>query len=98
MRTAGISDGNPGHPDLLALIEAGATDAEFAGAAKAAVDRGKGFAYALGVIKGQRTDAAKTANGLHRGALPNKQEALEARNRAVGDEWLRQEEARDAAK
>lgn len=70
MRQIGIADTNPGHPDLLALIAAGATDAEFAGAAQAAVDREKGFAYALGVLKGQRTEAAKSAQGLHQGPLP----------------------------
>lgn len=70
MRQAGITDGNPGHPDLLALLAAGATDAEFVGAAQAAAARGKGFAYAIGALKGQRTEAAKTAQGLHHGALP----------------------------
>lgn len=59
MRQAGIAEANPGHPDLLALIAAGATDAEFEHAAKVAVGRERGFAYALGVLKGQRTEAAK---------------------------------------
>lgn len=70
MRRAGISDTNPGHPDLLALIDAGAVDAEFAGAARSAVDRGKGFAYALGTLKRQRAEAKSTAAGLHRGPMP----------------------------
>ena len=58
MRQAGIADTNPGHPDLLALLAAGATDAEFAGAASGAVGKSKGFAYALGMLKGQRSEAA----------------------------------------
>lgn len=70
MRRAGISDGNHGHPDLLTLIDAGATDAEFEQAAVTAVSKGKGFAYALGVLKGQRSDAAEAAKGMHRGAMP----------------------------
>ena len=70
MRVAGLSDGNPGHPDLLALIDAGATDAEFTGAARSAASKGKGFAYAIGTLKRQRTDAATTASRLHVGPLP----------------------------
>ncbi len=70
LRQAGVQDVNPGHPDLLALIAAGATDAEFIGAAQAAAGKGKGFAYALGTLKRQRTDAAATAAKLHNGALP----------------------------
>lgn len=37
-----------------------------------------------------------TANGSHY-AVAGKQKAIEDHNRAVGDEWLRQQEARDAA-
>lgn len=87
MRQAGISDGNPSHPTLLALIEAGATAQEFAIAAKEANGKGKGFAYAIGTVKRRREEAAKLV--LHQGKLPNKQEALEANNRAVGMEWER---------
>lgn len=72
MRAAGIADANPGHPDLLALLDAGATEAEFVGAATTASGRGKGFAYAVGMLRKQRTDAAKTAAGLHRGPMPQR--------------------------
>lgn len=72
MRAAGIADANPGHPDLLALLDAGATEAEFVGAATTAAGRGKGFAYAVGMLRQQRTDAAKTAAGLHRGPMPQR--------------------------
>jgi uncharacterized protein YdaU (DUF1376 family) len=71
MRQAGIPDCNPGHPELLALLAAGATVAEFVGAAASASGRGKGFAYAIGTLKRQRTDAALAAQGLHRGPMPD---------------------------
>jgi hypothetical protein len=74
MRQAGIADTNPGHPDLIALAEAGVTDAEAQGAARAAVERGKGrFAYVLGTIKGQRIEAAQAAQQMHQGAMPQRQ-------------------------
>jgi uncharacterized protein YdaU (DUF1376 family) len=70
MRLVGISDGHAGHPDLLALVTAGAIPAEFQAAAKDAVDRGKGFAYAIGALKRQRVNAAQTLQAMHRGELP----------------------------
>ena len=72
MRQAGIADTNPGHPDLIALADAGVTDAEVQGAAATAVERGKGFAYAVGTLKRQRIEAAQTAQQVHKGALPIK--------------------------
>lgn len=80
MRQAGLSGVNPGHPDLLALLEAGATEEEIAGAAQAAVDRGKAsFAYCLAMLKRQRQEAAAMAPSLHRGALPRNLTAAEQR-------------------
>ena len=70
MKSAGIGDVNPGHPDLLMLLNAGATVAEFEGAATTAAKKGKGFAYALGTLKRTRQDAANTAQTLHAGPLP----------------------------
>jgi len=74
MRQAGLSDGNPSHPKLLALLAAGVTAQELADAAAEAVRRGKGFAYALAVAEGQRADAAavrvpprQAANAAHGG-------------------------------
>jgi uncharacterized protein YdaU (DUF1376 family) len=61
MRAAGLADANPAHPTLLALVQAGVTDAELADAAALAVGKGKGFAYALAVAEGRRRDAANTA-------------------------------------
>jgi uncharacterized protein YdaU (DUF1376 family) len=89
LKLQGVADVNPGHPDLRILLEAGATDAEFIGAAVSATAKGKGFAYALGTLKRQRQEAAATVGTLHKGGLPNKQQAIEQRNRAVAAEWLK---------
>lgn len=70
MKAAGISDPNPGHPDLLALLDAGATHDELVGAARDAVGRGKGFAYALGTAVRRRQEAAEKAQAMHRGPMP----------------------------
>lgn len=70
MRQAGIGDTNPGHPMLLALLDAGCSDAEFAGAAATAVDREKGFCYAIGMIRKQREEAAAAV--LHQGEMPQR--------------------------
>lgn len=87
MMSQGVQACNPHHPTLLALIDAGATEQEFAQAAKNAVDKGKAnFAYVLGTVKKQREDAAKLV--LHHGRLPNKQEILEQSNRAATAGWL----------
>jgi hypothetical protein len=70
MLSAGLASTNPSHPDLLALIDAGASDDEFREAARTAVGKGKDFAYTLGIVKGQRKEAAEMAKGLHRGPMP----------------------------
>lgn len=75
MRSAGIADTSPSHPKLLALLQAGAEPAEFKGAAADAVRRGKGFAYALGVVANRRKEAAAmAASGMHQGAMPTSQQ------------------------
>lgn len=61
--------GNPSHPLLLALINAGATPKEFADAAPAAQGKADPFAYLLGIVQGRRRDAAEAAKGIHRGPL-----------------------------
>ena len=71
MKAAGIGDVNPGHIDLIRLIDAGATLEEFVGAATEARAKGKGFAYAIGTVKKRREEAAK-APPMHRGAMPQK--------------------------
>lgn len=58
MRAAGLSATNPGDPRLLALIEQGATEEEFAGIAAEAAAGGKGWAWVLKVLQARRADAA----------------------------------------
>lgn len=95
LRQAGIADVNPGHPRLLALLDAGAQPVEFSGFVSQALDKAPGnpFAYLLGVVEGERTRAASASGRIHRGHLPNKQEAIEQRNAAAGDAWLAQQGA-----
>ena len=57
MRTAGLATVNPSHPDLPVLIEQGAEIGMFEQAARQAAQRGKSFAYALGIVRGQLQDA-----------------------------------------
>lgn len=59
MKQAGVSSCNPSHPQLRALLAQGAELAEFVAAATEAAAKGKGFAYALAVVKGRRDDAAR---------------------------------------
>lgn len=83
----GIHGCNPHHPTLMALLQAGASEQEFAHAARSAVDKGKpSFAYVIGTVKRQREDAAKLI--LHQGRLPNAQELLEESNRAATAGWV----------
>jgi uncharacterized protein YdaU (DUF1376 family) len=70
MRSAGIADCNPGSPKLLTLLQAGADEAEFAGAAQEAVRKKAGFAYALTVVENGRVRAAATAKQIHHGRMP----------------------------
>lgn len=70
LKAAGIAAVNPSHPTLLALLEAGASIEEFVGAASKASRKRDPFPYLLSVVQGQREDAAKSADGLHRGAMP----------------------------
>ncbi len=69
LKAAGIA-GNPSHPTLIALVDAGATPQEFVDAAPAANGKGKPFEYLLSVVAGRRQEAAALAKGLHKGAMP----------------------------
>lgn len=69
MKLCGIADTAPGHLDLTMLLQAGATVEEFEGAAREAVAKQKGFAYAIGTVKRRRQEAA-AAPPLHQGAMP----------------------------
>ena len=87
IRQAGIPTVNPSHPTLIALLEAGADASEFGFAAREAVAKGKAdFAYVIGTVRKRREEAAALV--LHRGRMPNKQEALEASNRSSTAGWV----------
>lgn len=62
MMAKGLQDANPSHPKLAALLQAGVTPEELADAAKDAVGKGKGFAYALATAEGRRRDVAAMAD------------------------------------
>jgi hypothetical protein len=70
MRQVGCQDVNPGHAGLLMLLQSGATQEEFVGAAREAAERRRGFAYALAIVTKRREEAALQAKGLHQGSLP----------------------------
>lgn len=61
MRRAGLADVNPADPRLLALLDAGVSDDEFAMVAAEASARRKGWAWVLATIAGRRNDAAQMA-------------------------------------
>jgi hypothetical protein len=64
LKSEGIGFVNPSHPELIALIDAGAEVGHFAEVAKACKAKGKpDFAYVLAVVKGQMRDAAAMAAG-----------------------------------
>lgn len=88
MRAAGLFDANPNHPDVQALIDAGATTEEFEFAATEAVAKGKKFAYALGVVKGRRREAEQTAK-LTISPKVDKSAALERANNAAVADFLK---------
>ena len=61
MKAVGMASVNPASPDLKVLIDNGADIGLFVEAARAAVKKQKGFAYALAMVKGQMADAAALA-------------------------------------
>lgn len=58
MKSEGLASVNPSHPELTVLIDAGATTEHFKDAAKRAVERGKSFAYAIAIVKGEMSSAS----------------------------------------
>lgn len=90
LKAAGIGNVNPSHPELAALVDAGATVEEFVGAVRASEGKGDRFAYVIAVVAGQRKRAAATAGAIHHGPLRvvGKQAALEAKNDAHTAAWL----------
>jgi hypothetical protein len=61
VKAEGIGNCNPGHPDLQVLIDQGAEVQNFVSAARMAREKGKGFAYVLGIVKGQLAEARQLA-------------------------------------
>ena len=72
LRRLGIADTNPGHPSLLALLEAGAQPSEFAAFADKAKGKSSPFAYLLRAVASERENAAQMAGKLHQGAMPQR--------------------------
>jgi len=62
IKSHGIATTNPSHPELLALIKAGAGFCQFSEAARLAVCKKKPtFAYVLGIVRRQLEDVAQMA-------------------------------------
>jgi hypothetical protein len=69
IKRLGIVDVNPANPTLQILIHAGATLDEFKNAAQIAVQKQNlKFNYVIGIVKGQRQDAANLE--VHKGPMP----------------------------
>lgn len=94
MKAAGMANVNPSSPKLVALLKAGITQDELVQAASDAVTAQKPFAYALATAEGRRNDAAKVS--ISPAKTPNRQAALEQRNRQVADAWATQGETHEA--
>jgi uncharacterized protein YdaU (DUF1376 family) len=61
LEAEGLESVHSAHPELLALLDAGAEIQEFVSAARIAREKGKGFSYVIGIVKGQRADAQRIA-------------------------------------
>lgn len=66
MEKAGLEGVYAAHPTLSWLIDAGLTRQDFYAQARDAVLRGKGYAWALAMMKGRIEDSRKPANGSPR--------------------------------
>lgn len=87
MKQAGMPAVSPQHPELLALIERGVTLETFTQAATTAVSKGKDFAYMLGIVKRQLSNAAEIGQmpQAQKAAIdPDSRVAIEAEGEAKG--------------
>lgn len=73
MEKAGLAGVYPAHPTLSWLVDAGLTPRAFELGAREAVLRGKGYAWALAMMRGRIEDAAKGANGHGANGSPRPQ-------------------------
>lgn len=94
MKAVGMANVSPSSPKLIALLNAGITQEELVQAAADAVSAQKPFTYALATAEGRRNDAAKVA--ISPAKTPNRQVALEQRNRQVAQAWATQGETHEA--
>lgn len=84
MKAEGMQSVNPSHPDLILLMQSESSQVvEFSEAAKQAVKLGKGFAYALGIVSGQRGDALRKSTEKNAVSPSKKQEEKHANYSAV---------------
>ena len=77
----GVVQCNPSHPNLLVLISDGATKVDFEAAGREAVSRGKGFGYALAIVRGLLADRSRQAVS---GGINENFGGNDARNRKSG--------------
>jgi hypothetical protein len=73
LRQAGIIHANPQNADLLELIAQGVEMSEFISAAHQAVEKGKGFPYVIGIVRGrvkEKIPQAATAGAAHLSVVP----------------------------
>lgn len=83
LRQAGIP-GNPSHPTLLELLDAGATLQHFVDAAPKAAGKRDPFAYLLGVVRGQIADAATVRQAVGAGQDAQRQDTADWRETKGG--------------
>lgn len=87
LKAEGIPGVNPGHPELAALLDAGAEVQNFVDAARKAKGKANGFAYVLATVKGQMADVAQIVANARASPAPNKQQQLEESNAQAGRIW-----------
>ncbi len=61
LKSVGMGQVNPGNQDLKNMLDAGADIGAFIDAGQQAVDRKKGFGYALGIVKRQLAERDQIA-------------------------------------
>lgn len=87
LRSTGMASVNPSHPELLALLKAGAPLDAFVQAASTDKARSarNGFAYVLATVKGQMQDAAAVGSDLVRQSRqPVQPQSFRERDRIAG--------------